>query len=164
MTCAVAALCMLRLWDQSVYWFSLMSSSKYTSAIIIKISYECGMWSGSCELDTQLHQNNINTNKSNTLAIKTTPSKNCTNSPSIFNTNTTIRLKSSDIGTNHMNILIIALRIQHPCSIFNQSCLFWQVTADFLVGHKQQYYWVWWSLGLIEKLGIEDQHASQKRL
>ena len=45
MTCAVAAVCMLRLWDQSVYWFSLMSSSKYTSAIIIKISYECGMWS-----------------------------------------------------------------------------------------------------------------------
>ena len=92
------------------------------------MSVECGVWS--CELDTQLHQNNINTNKSNTLAIKTTPSINCTNSPSIFNTNTTIRLKSSDIGTNHMNILIIALRIQHPCSIFNHSYLFWFLSSN----------------------------------
>ena len=127
------------------------------------MSMECGVWS--CELDTQLHQNNINTNKSNTLAIKTTPSINCTNSPSIFNTNTTIRLKSSDIGTNHMNILIIALRIQHPCSIFNQSCLFWFLPSNswFLSWTQQLYHWVWWSLGLIEKLDIEDQHASWKR-
>ena len=71
------------------------------------MSVECGVWS--CELDTQLHQNNINTNKSNTLAIKTTPSKNCTNSPSIFNTNTTIRLKSSDIGTNQYIAINIAI-------------------------------------------------------
>ena len=85
---------------------------------------ECGVWS--CELDTQLHQNNINTNKSNTLAIKTTPSRNCTNSPSIFNTNTTIRLKSSDIGTNQyiaINIAILCYDVFSEATIYRYNIL-----------------------------------------
>ena len=63
--------------------------------------------------------------------------------------------KNDSTSLFYLNIIITAIRIPYQYSISIRAVCFdfSQVTDDCLVEHKQQY-WIWWSLGHIQKLDI----------